>query len=64
MYCKVFGGNDPHSAGEYHPLMISTEPLGGIETLDEEALKHVRVLAGVTYTRRGRPHPTAGTYVP
>ncbi|KAG7297570.1 hypothetical protein JYU34_019613 [Plutella xylostella] len=51
---KVFGGNDPHSARFYHPLMITTEPVGGLERLDEAAARAVRVLAGGAHTRRGR----------
>ncbi|GBP44131.1 hypothetical protein EVAR_81452_1 [Eumeta japonica] len=56
---RVRGGNNPHSAETYHPLMITTEPRGGLERLDEAAQKNVRVLAGVGYTRRGRPNPNA-----
>ncbi|CAG9134831.1 unnamed protein product [Plutella xylostella] len=55
---KVFGGNDPHSARFYHPLMITTEPVGGLERLDEAAARAVRVLAGGAHTRRGRVTPT------
>ncbi|KAK6633087.1 hypothetical protein RUM43_012830 [Polyplax serrata] len=56
---KVFGGNNPHSAETYHPLIITTEPHGGLETLTEPAQRQIRVLAGVEYTRRGHPRPTA-----
>ncbi|KAF9811082.1 hypothetical protein SFRURICE_012481 [Spodoptera frugiperda] len=56
---KVYGGNDPHSATEYHPLIVTAEPLGGLERLSEPAQRQARVLAGVHYTRRGRLAPTA-----
>lgn len=42
---ESLGGNDPHSPTEYHPLVVRA-PDG-------------RVLAGVQYSRRGHPHPTA-----
>lgn len=57
---QVFGGNDPHSANEYHPLIVTAEPTGGLERLSEAAQRAARVLAGVHYTRRGRLAPTAG----
>ncbi|XP_063541866.1 protein Skeletor, isoforms B/C [Cydia strobilella] len=56
---KVFGGNNPHSAHEYHPLIVSVDPRGGLEQLPEAAQRAVRVLAGVHYTRRGRLTATA-----
>ncbi|XP_075986896.1 cytochrome and DOMON domain-containing protein knickkopf [Anticarsia gemmatalis] len=56
---KVWGGNDPHSATEYHPLIVTAEPVGGLERLSEAAQRAARVLAGVHYTRRGRLAPTA-----
>ncbi|KAJ0170663.1 hypothetical protein K1T71_013435 [Dendrolimus kikuchii] len=56
---KVFGGNDPHSANEYHPLIVTAEPVGGLERLEEGAQRAAKVLAGVQYTRRGRLSPTA-----
>ncbi|KAK0093076.1 hypothetical protein PV326_014361 [Microctonus aethiopoides] len=55
----VHGGNNPHSPNLYHPLIISDESHGGYDRLSDEAQSHVRVLAGVEYTRRGRPRPTA-----
>ncbi|XP_025837315.1 protein Skeletor, isoforms B/C-like [Agrilus planipennis] len=57
---KVRGGNNPHSAEFYHPLIITDEPHGGFDRLTDEAQARVRVLAGVEYSRRGRPRPTAG----
>ncbi|XP_047035806.1 protein Skeletor, isoforms B/C [Helicoverpa zea] len=56
---KVYGGNDPHSATEYHPLIVTAEPVGGLERLGEAAQRSARVLAGVHTTRRGRLAPTA-----
>ncbi|KAF2883127.1 hypothetical protein ILUMI_23044 [Ignelater luminosus] len=56
---KVRGGNNPHSAEYYHPLIITDEPHGGFDRLSDEAQARVRVLAGVEYSRRGRPRPTA-----
>ncbi|KAK2712802.1 protein Skeletor, isoforms B/C-like [Artemia franciscana] len=53
----VEGGSDPHSATNYHPLVITNEPIGGYETLSESERKKVRVLAGVEFTRRGVPRP-------
>ncbi|XP_063238063.1 LOW QUALITY PROTEIN: protein Skeletor, isoforms B/C-like [Bacillus rossius redtenbacheri] len=56
---RVLGGNNPHSAEYYHPLIVTDEPHGALEALGEEAQRRVRVLAGVEYTRRGQPKPTA-----
>jgi hypothetical protein len=57
---KVYGGNNPHSAETYHPFIITDESHGGFDRLNEEAQRKVRVLAGVEFTRRGQPRPTAG----
>ncbi|ERL84021.1 hypothetical protein D910_01340, partial [Dendroctonus ponderosae] len=56
---KVNGGNDPHSPEYYHPLIITDDPHGGYDRLTDVAQSKVRVLAGVEYSRRGRPRPTA-----
>ncbi|XP_072933137.1 protein Skeletor, isoforms B/C isoform X2 [Epargyreus clarus] len=56
---KVMGGNDPHSAEAYHPLVVTSEPHGGLERLSDDAQRAVRVLAGARHTRRGRLSPTA-----
>lgn len=56
---KVRGGNNPHSAEFYHPLVITDEPHGGFDRLSDLKQNEVRVLAGVEYSRRGRPKPTA-----
>ncbi|XP_018392527.1 PREDICTED: uncharacterized protein LOC108771679 [Cyphomyrmex costatus] len=56
---RVHGGNNPHSADLYHPLIITDEPHGGYDTLSDLAQSKIRVLAGVELTRRGRPRPTA-----
>lgn len=56
---KVRGGNDPHSAEYYHPLVITDEPHGGFDRLSDLKQTEIRVLAGVEYSRRGRPKPTA-----
>lgn len=56
---KVYGGNNPHSAEYYHPLIITDEPHGGYDKLTDDAQAKIRVLAGVEYSRRGRPRPTA-----
>lgn len=55
---RIYGGNNPHSAELYNPLIISDEPNGGLERRSEEANRHIRVLAGVQYTLRGQPRPT------
>ncbi|KAK9501220.1 hypothetical protein O3M35_011975 [Rhynocoris fuscipes] len=55
---RIFGGNNPHSAELYNPLIITDEPHGGLERRSEEANRHIRVLAGVQYTLRGQPRPT------
>uniref|UniRef100_A0A8D8ZRQ2 Protein Skeletor, isoforms B/C n=1 Tax=Cacopsylla melanoneura TaxID=428564 RepID=A0A8D8ZRQ2_9HEMI len=55
----VYGGNNPHSAEYYNPLVITDEPHGGIEKLTESAQSNIRILAGVQYTLRGAPRPTA-----
>lgn len=57
---RVYGGNNPHSAEYYHPLIITDEPHGGFDKLTDEAQSKIRVLVGVEYSRRGRPRPTAG----
>jgi len=59
---RVHGGNNPHSADLYHPLIITDDPHGGYDTLSDLAQSKIRVLAGVELTRRGRPRPTAGLY--
>ncbi|XP_050309804.1 protein Skeletor, isoforms B/C isoform X2 [Anthonomus grandis grandis] len=56
---KVNGGNDPHSPEYYHPLIITDDPHGGYDRLTDIAQSKVRVLAGVEYSRRGRPKSTA-----
>jgi len=56
---QVEGGDDPHSPTHYHPLIITDEPVGGYEQMTEEERKKTRVLAGVEFTRRGQPRPTA-----
>ncbi|XP_063984535.1 protein Skeletor, isoforms B/C-like isoform X1 [Diachasmimorpha longicaudata] len=56
---RVHGGNNPHSPNLYHPLIITDEPHGGYDRLTDGAQNQVRVLAGVEFTRRGRPRPTA-----
>lgn len=53
------GGNNPHSPEYYHPLVITDEPRGGFDRLTEAKQNEIRVLAGVEFTRRGRPKPTA-----
>lgn len=55
---KVRGGNNPHSPEFYHPLVITDEPHGGFDRLSDLKQNEVRVLAGVEYSRRGRPKPT------
>lgn len=59
---KVYGGNNPHSPEYYHPLVITDEPSGGFDRLTDAKQNEIRVLAGVEFTRRGRPKPTAGSY--
>ncbi|XP_049880614.1 protein Skeletor, isoforms B/C [Pectinophora gossypiella] len=55
---KVSGGNDPHSATDYHPLVISTQPRwAGAGRLDSSVL--TGVVAGVAASRRGRPAAAA-----
>ncbi|XP_028168233.1 uncharacterized protein LOC114358456 [Ostrinia furnacalis] len=61
---KVYGGNNPHSATEYHPLIVTASPLGGLERLPDAEQRAARVLAGVHYPRRGRLAPTAGDNPP
>jgi len=56
---KVRGGNNPHSADHYHPMVITDEPQGGFDRLTDAKQSEIRVLAGVEFTRRGRPKPTA-----
>lgn len=57
---RIYGGNNPHSAELYNPLIITDEPHGGLERRSDEANRHIRVLAGVQYTLRGQPRPTTG----
>ena len=58
---RVEGGDDPYNPDFYNPLVISTDPVGGFERLSKEKDKksRIRVLAGLEYTRRGVPRPTA-----
>lgn len=56
---KVRGGNNPHSPDFYHPMVITDEPHGGYDRLSDLKQSEIRVLAGVEYSRRGRPKPTA-----
>lgn len=56
---KVHGGNNPHSPEYYHPLIITDDPHGGYDRLTDVAQSKIRVLAGVEYSRRGRPKSTA-----
>ncbi|XP_055376503.1 protein Skeletor, isoforms B/C [Condylostylus longicornis] len=56
---KVRGGNNPHSPEYYHPLVITDEPRGGFDRLSDAKQSEIRVLAGVEFTRRGRPKPKA-----
>lgn len=56
---KVRGGNNPHSPELYHPMVITDEPRGGFDRLTDAKQSEIRVLAGVEFTRRGRPKPTA-----
>ena len=53
-------GDDPHSPTHYHPLIITDEPVGGYEQMTAKQRNKTRVLAGVEFTRRGQPRPTAG----
>lgn len=55
----VEGGNNPSDSEFYHPFIITDEPTGGYGQLDEESRREIRVLAGVEFTRRGVPQPTA-----
>ncbi|KAJ8970089.1 hypothetical protein NQ314_001400, partial [Rhamnusium bicolor] len=43
---KVYGGNNPHSAEYYHPIIITDEPHGGFDKLTDEAQSKIRVLTG------------------
>lgn len=56
---KVRGGNNPHSPEFYHPMVITDEPHGGFDRLTDSKQSEIRVLAGVEYSRRGRPKPTS-----
>ncbi|KAF0312975.1 Protein Skeletor, isoforms B/C [Amphibalanus amphitrite] len=55
----VEGGKNPADPEFYHPFIITDDPVGGYGQLDEEARREIRVLAGVEFTRRGKPQPTA-----
>lgn len=57
---RVYGGDNPHRANLYHPLIITDEPHGGYYRLSANAQSRVRVLAGVSFTRRGQPNSDAG----
>ncbi|CAH2058938.1 unnamed protein product, partial [Iphiclides podalirius] len=56
---RVSGGDEPHSASLYHPLVVTAEPHGGLERLPDAAQRAVRVLAGARPTRRARLSPAA-----
>ena len=49
---RVEGGKDPYSAEFYHPLVITSDPIGGYDRLTDDQKKDVRILAGVEFTRR------------
>ncbi len=55
---RVEGGKDPYSAEFYHPLVITSDPIGGYDRLSEEQRKDIRILAGVEFTRRQAARPT------
>lgn len=57
---RVWGGDDPHSAAEYHPLVVTAAPAGGLERLPAAAQRAARLLAGAHFSRRGKLTPTAG----
>lgn len=40
-------------------MVITDEPRGGYDRLSDSKQSEIRVLAGVEFTRRGRPKPTA-----
>ncbi|XP_022115402.2 protein Skeletor, isoforms B/C [Pieris rapae] len=56
---RVRGGDEPHSATLYHPLVVTSESHGGLERLGDATQNVVRVLAGARRTRRGRLNPLA-----
>jgi hypothetical protein len=56
---EVEGGNNPRSPDNYHPFIITDEPIGGYDRLSEEQRKNVRVLGGVEFTRRGEARGTS-----
>lgn len=41
-------------------MVITDEPRGGYDRLSDAKQSEIRVLAGVEFTRRGRPKPIAG----
>jgi len=55
---QVEGGSNTRSAEEFHPFIITDEPVGGYERLTEVQRSKVRVLAGVKFTRRGLSQST------
>lgn len=55
----VQGGSNPYDPKSYHPLIITDEPHGAYSQLTEEERKNVLVLAGIGYSVRGDPRPTA-----
>ena len=44
------GGNNPHSAENYHPLIITDEPHVEYDKLTDADKSKVRVFAGVEYS--------------
>jgi len=56
---SVYGGNDPNRPQFYHPLYITDDLRGDYEHLSPQERKKVRVYAGVDFSRRSRPIPTA-----
>ncbi|KAL4707661.1 hypothetical protein ACJJTC_014700 [Scirpophaga incertulas] len=56
---KVLGGNDPHSAQRYHPLVVTEDAAGGLQRDTEPDMRARRVLAGCVRPRRGRLAPAA-----
>lgn len=56
---RVEGGADPLNTKYYHPLYLTTDPIGGYAQLEENERRSVRVLSGVSFDKKGRPTPTA-----
>ena len=57
---SVYGGSNPYDPTNYHPLIITDEPVGAFSQMRDEQKKEVRIFAGVETSVRGDLRPKRG----